>query len=194
MMALKLKQSSINCLAGHILIAMPQLRDPRFNHSLVLVCAHDEMGAMGIIVNKLLDDLKLDDLLRKLAITHYPAASHLPIYYGGPVEMGRGFILHSADFLRESSVLINSSIAITATLDMLSVIAEGRGPSKKLCALGYAGWGAGQLEQELQSNSWLQVPASDQLIFDIPIGERWLAALGQLGISPDLLSLDVGHA
>lgn len=196
MIAHNLKQSSLESLSGTLLIAMPQLKDARFFQSVVLICGHDKKGAMGLIINKILDEMTLTQLLTKVGVTHQSTAftSTFPVYNGGPVETGRGFILHSPEFTQATSVLITPSIAMTSTLDMLALIAEDKGPHKKICALGYTGWGVGQLEKEIQANCWLQIPADDAIIFNEPLENRWLLALQYLGISPKFLSLDVGHA
>jgi putative transcriptional regulator len=193
-MSLFQKHSMEGYLTGQLLVAMPQMKDPRFIHAVVYICGHDENGAMGLVINKLIDAVRLADLLSQLGIKTSPLSKNIPIHFGGPVEMGRGFVLHSNDYIHEGSIVISEEIALTATLDMLTIIAEGSGPKEKMCALGYAGWSSGQLEHELQQNAWLQVPADMDLIFHEPIAERWRKTINKIGIMPEDLLWDAGHA
>ncbi|WP_129158675.1 YqgE/AlgH family protein [Bosea sp. Tri-44] len=189
-------------LDGQCLIAMPGMSDPRFARSVVYLCAHSEDGAMGIIVNKPAADTRFPELLVQLDVIPPDQAIRLPtqaekvkVLRGGPVETKRGFVLHSADFFLESATLpIDDGICLTATLDILRAIAVGTGPESAVLALGYAGWGAGQLESEIQSNGWLHCPADPELLFDDALDTKYTRALGKLGIDPAFLSKDAGHA
>ncbi|OJX13899.1 MAG: hypothetical protein BGO77_01110 [Caedibacter sp. 37-49] len=186
--------SSTDVLTGKLLVAMPQLMDPRFTHAVILICGHDKQGAMGLVLNRLIDSLTLQELLEQLNIKTPLLKEEIPIHFGGPVEMGRGFILHSTDYLHKASVKISDDIALTATVDILNEIASGHGPQKKILALGYTGWSAGQLEAELQQNSWLTVDADLDLIFTKDLELLWKQVLKKIGIDPELLSLESGHA
>lgn len=189
-------------LDGQCLIAMPGMSDPRFARSVVYVCAHSEDGAMGIIVNKPAADTRFPELLVQLDVIPPDQAIRLPsqvekvkVLRGGPVETKRGFVLHSADFFLESATLpIDDGICLTATLDILRAIAVGTGPENAVLALGYAGWGAGQLEAEIQSNGWLHCAADHALLFDDALDTKYARALSKLGIDPAFLSKDAGHA
>lgn len=188
-------KSPVMDLTGRILIAMPGMEDPRFGRSVVLVCAHSAEGAMGLVLNKLADDLKLSDLLDQLDITPGPGARQMAIHFGGPVETGRGFVLHEAGYNSSISTLeVNSQFSMTATLDILEDMATGKGPRHALVALGYAGWGAGQLESEIAQNGWLICSASPELVFATPNASKWSAALATLGIDPLALSSEAGTA
>ncbi|AIL12330.1 hypothetical protein IM40_00435 [Candidatus Paracaedimonas acanthamoebae] len=186
--------SSTDVLTGKLLVAMPQLMDPRFTHAVILICGHDKQGAMGLVLNRLIDSLTLQELLDQLNIKTPLIKEEMPIHFGGPVEMGRGFILHSTDYLHKASVKINEDIALTATVDILNEIASGHGPQKKILALGYTGWSAGQLETELQQNCWLMVEADLDLIFTKELDLLWKQVLNKIGVDPELLSLESGHA
>lgn len=189
-------------LDGQCLIAMPGMADTRFSRSVVYVCAHSEDGAMGIIVNKPAADTRFPDLLVQLDVIpseeliRLPSqAERLQVLRGGPVETKRGFVLHSADFFLESATLpIDDGICLTATLDILRAIAIGSGPENAVLALGYAGWGAGQLESEIQANGWLHCAADPALLFDDGIDTKYNRALGKIGIDPVFLSSQAGHA
>jgi putative transcriptional regulator len=189
-------------LDGQCLIAMPGMADTRFSRSVVYVCAHSEDGAMGIIVNKPAADTRFPDLLVQLdlipseELIRLPSqAEKLQVLRGGPVETKRGFVLHTADFFLESATLpIDDGICLTATLDILRAIAIGSGPESAVLALGYAGWGAGQLESEIQANGWLHCAADQALLFDDGIETKYTRALGKIGIDPAFLSSEAGHA
>ena len=189
-------------LDGQLLIAMPGMSDERFARTLIYLCAHSADGAMGLVINKPASDLRIDDLLRQLSIIEPDqsirlpqSAKAMPILRGGPVETGRGFVLHSADFFIENSTLaIGSDVSLTTTLDILRAIAEGQGPKTAMLALGYAGWGAGQLESEIQSNGWLHCGADADLLFATEPARRYDLALRRLGINPIHLSQETGHA
>jgi putative transcriptional regulator len=182
-------------LTGKLLIAMPGMGDPRFDRSVIFLCAHSGDGAMGLIVNKPAPDLVFADLLDQLGIASGPGDIRLPVHVGGPVEHGRGFVLHSADYGRAGATLgIDGRFGMTATLEILEDIAKGRGPRDALLALGYAGWGPGQLENEIQLNGWLTAEARESLVFATPNAEKWAAALGEIGVDARLLSSSAGRA
>jgi putative transcriptional regulator len=181
-------------LTGQLLIAMPNMSDPRFERSVIYVCAHNEEGAMGLVVNKLIGSLTFPDLLQQLGIETGDLEDEIRVHFGGPVETGRGFVLHSADYLHEGSLQVNEEVALTATVDILREIAKGRGPRRCLLALGYAGWGPGQLDSEIQANGWLNVDADEALLFDDDLEEKWQRAISKLGFDVTKLSGDAGHA
>ena len=174
---------------------MPGMGDPRFEHAVVLMCAHTAEGAMGLIVNKRLPDLTLDDLLDQLDIAKGAGSSGEGIHFGGPVESARGFVLHSGDGAPSSGTLeIDRGFALTATRDILAEIAQGTGPTRALTALGYAGWGPGQLEDELVQNAWLTADGDAAIVFSADDGRKWQRALETLGIDPLMLSAEGGRA
>jgi putative transcriptional regulator len=189
-------------LDGQLLIAMPVMSDPRFARSVIYICAHSEDGAMGLIINQRASHISFPDLLERLGIE--PAnggdgiteeVGRLSIHVGGPVETGRGFVLHSSDYFAEDSTLpIEDDVCLTATIDILKAIAAGNGPNRAILALGYAGWSPGQLESEIQANGWLNCPADADLIFDSNLEAKYVRALGKLGIDPSHLVSDAGHA
>lgn len=177
-----------------LLIAMPNMEDGFFSRSVIYVCAHSAAGAMGIVINQQLPDVGFGELLSQLKVPQSPLLAEPIVHFGGPVETGRGFVLHSTDFMREDTVRINDTLCITGTVDILQAIASGKGPRRSIFALGYAGWSAGQLEAEMQANAWLTVPADDELIFSTALDNKWERALGRLGINPLTLSAQAGHA
>jgi putative transcriptional regulator len=182
-------------LDGKLLIAMPGMGDPRFDRAVIFLCAHSDEGAMGLIVNKPAADLKLRDLLKQLGIEPSDASPESRVHFGGPVEHGRGFVLHSADYGVEGSTLkVSASFAMTATVEVLQDMARGQGPRHALLALGYSGWGPGQLEGEIQANGWLTAEAEAGVVFDAPDGAKWEAALKSLHIDPLLLAAGGGRA
>jgi putative transcriptional regulator len=183
-------------LTGKLLIAMPGMGDTRFAHSVVYICSHTDDGAMGLIINKPNGDVLFSDLLKQLDITaDPPERGQMPVHFGGPVEGVRGFVLHSAEYTSERhSLKISEFISMTATLDILEDIAVDQGPEKALMMLGYAGWGPGQLEQEISMNGWLTVDANTDLVFGADDGAKWSAALKLLGVNPLTLSASAGHA
>jgi putative transcriptional regulator len=188
-------QSDGDFLDGQILIAMPGMEDPRFTKTLVYLCAHSSDGAMGLIVNKRADGLKLKDLFGKLGIPIGSVMGKIPVHYGGPVETGRGFVLHSSDFHSEDATLqVDKQTSMTATLDILHAMAMNRGPNKSIVALGYAGWAPGQLEAELRHNGWLACPADESLLFGDDEDAKWDQALAKLGVHPAMLSSTGGRA
>jgi putative transcriptional regulator len=189
-------------LDGQMLIAMPSMRDERFARSLIYVCAHSSEGAMGIVVNQPAPNIRFSELLVQLEVIPAaeliqlpPRANVIKVLKGGPVETGRGFVLHSADFSIENSTLpIDDGICLTATLDILKAIARGKGPQSAVLALGYAGWAPGQLESEIQENGWLHCAADPELIFGPDIDGKYSKALRKIGIDPGKLSSEAGHA
>ncbi len=181
-------------LTGQLLVAMPQMEDPRFARSVVYLCAHTAEGAMGLVVNKLMDNISFPDLLDQLNLSGAEAPDGIRVHFGGPVETGRGFVLHSADFVQDATLVIDDAVGLTATIDILKAIAAGQGPRHSLLALGYAGWGPGQLDDEIQRNGWLCVPADDGLIFGGGLDDRWERAIGKLGIDASMLSGFAGRA
>jgi putative transcriptional regulator len=181
-------------LTGQLLIAMPSMPDPRFQRAVVYVCLHNAEGAMGLVINRLFGSISFNDLLEQLDIQPSHLASDMRVHYGGPVESGRGLVLHSSDFMREGSMMVDDEVALTATIDILRAIAEGRGPRHALLALGYAGWGPGQLDAELQANGWLTADSDESLMFDRDLDTKWERAIAKLGVSVSMLSGEAGHA
>jgi putative transcriptional regulator len=181
-------------LTGQLLIAMPTMEDPRFAQSVIYLCAHTPEGAMGLVLNRPLQRPKFDDLLRQLEVAPVPPARRIQLCAGGPMDNARGFVLHTADWTGEGSLKVNEALALTASLDVLKAIAEGNGPREGLLALGYAGWGPGQLDAEIQQNAWLSVPADETIVFDGGHETKWRRALAKLNIDPLLLSGAAGHA
>jgi putative transcriptional regulator len=188
-------------LDGQLLIAMPIMSDPRFARSVIYICAHSEDGAMGLVINQRASHISFPDLLTKLNIVPTSAEGisdcvrKMSIYVGGPVETGRGFVLHSSDyFVNDSTLPIEDGVCLTATIDILKAIASGNGPNRAILALGYAGWSPGQLESEIQANGWLNCPADPDLIFAPDIESKYNRALAKIGIDPSHLVSDAGHA
>lgn len=182
-------------LSGKLLIAMPSMEDPRFEHSVVFLCAHSGEGAMGLIVNKPVPEVSLDDLLEQLEIGKGAGSAGVRLFFGGPVEGQRGFVLHTRDYEPgEGTLEVDAQFSMTATRDILVDMARGTGPMLALTALGYAGWGPGQLESELKQNAWLTVDADEAIVFDPDAGGKWTKALAKLGIDPSLLSAAGGRA
>jgi len=181
-------------MTGELLAAMPQMRDARFNRAVIYICAHTADGAMGLVINRLAGSLSFPDLLSQLGIKETAGSGHIRIRSGGPVESSRGFVLHSTDYLDDSTLRVGDHVGLTATVDILREIASGGGPAHKLLALGYAGWGPGQLEAELQANAWLSIPADTDLIFDDRINDKWERSIGKIGVDYKSLASDFGHA
>jgi len=187
---------------GQLLIAMPVMSDPRFARSVIYVCAHSEDGAMGLVINQRAAHISFPDLLQRLGIVPSGPEEGLAddvrsmsIHVGGPVETGRGFVLHSSDYFANDSTLpIEEGVCLTATIDILKAIASGHGPNRAILALGYAGWSPGQLESEIQANGWLNCPADPDLIFDPDLDAKYVRALAKIGIDPSHLVNDSGHA
>ena len=189
-------------LDGQLLIAMPVMGDPRFERSVIYLCAHSSEGAMGIIVNRPAGSIDFPELLVQLDIIKKADQIKLPenaetmkVLKGGPVDTGRGFVLHSSDFfIADATLRIDDGICLTATVDILKAIARGAGPKHAILALGYAGWAPGQLESEIQANGWLNCPADPEIIFDPQVDRKYTRALGKIGIDPIRLVNDAGHA
>ena len=181
-------------LTGQLLVAMPGLSDPRFSRTVIYMCAHNVDGAMGLVLNRTIESLTFPDLLSQLGIEGVGAGQPIRIHFGGPVESGRGFVLHSADYVQDATMVVDDAVALTATIDILKAIAQGAGPRRKILALGYAGWGAGQLDAEIKANGWLSVPADEDLVFGGDLDGKWMRAMGKIGIDPRMLAEDAGHA
>lgn len=182
-------------LAGQFLVAMPQMLDPRFARSVIYLCAHSEdSGAMGLVINKLLGSLTMGELFKQLDVQSGANVSSSPVHFGGPVEAGRGFVLHTSDYSEEPTLVVDGNIAVTATIEILRAIGKGEGPRRSLFALGYAGWAPGQLDAEIQANGWLSVPADNDIIFDSDQDGKWRRALAKLGVDLTMLSTDAGRA
>lgn len=185
-------------LAGKLLIAMPQMGDPRFAKAVIYVCAHDKNGAMGLVINYKLPHIEFSNVLDQLKLESDIEIDFnhmdLPIMSGGPVEGSRGFLLHSSDFAQKDTIKVNDEIAVTGTVDALVEVATGQGPKDLLFILGYAGWSAGQLDSEIQQNAWLVVEPDAALIFHDNIEEKWGLAIAKLGIDPHMLSAEGGRA
>ena len=181
-------------LTGQLLIAMPAMQDPRFTQSVILVCAHTDEGAMGIVLNRPLAKPSFDALLQQLDVEPTPPARQIRLCEGGPVDHGRGFVLHTSDWKGDGSLEVAEDLALTASLDILQDIAKGEGPRAGLLALGYASWGPGQLDQEMQDNVWLSAPAAHDVLFDAEYTTKWRRAMAILRIDPALLSHVAGHA
>jgi putative transcriptional regulator len=180
-------------LTGQLLLAMPGIGDPRFEKAVIAMCSHDEGGALGIGLGRIIPRIHFHDLLRQLDIEP-GVAPNVPIHLGGPVEPQRGFLIHSLDWGGQESLQVSDRWALSATLDILRAIAEGKGPSRWVAALGYAGWGPGQLENELSGHGWFATPANDELLYDCDVASRWEAAFREAGIDPRLLASSFGTA
>jgi len=181
-------------LTHHFLLSMPTLQDPNFQRTLTFICEHSEHGAMGLVVNRPMT-LTVGEVLQHLGIEPVaPQIARAPVHYGGPVESERGFILHDRGREWEGTMPLSDDVALTTSRDILEAMAEGEGPQHALVTLGYSGWGAGQLEDEIAQNAWLTCPASTEILFDLPAEERLAAAAAKLGIDLDLMSSDAGHA
>jgi putative transcriptional regulator len=194
MVASQSQGNAESSLSGQLLVAMPQMADPRFARSVVYLCAHSADGAMGLVVNRLIDSLSLNSLLEQIGVEQAAGAGDMPIHFGGPVESSRGFVLHTTDYMQDSTLVIEDQIALTATIDVLKAIARGEGPRRKVLALGYAGWAPGQLDAEIQANGWLLVPADLDLVFGVDNESKWQRAIAKIGIDLSLLSSEAGHA
>jgi putative transcriptional regulator len=181
-------------LNNHFLIAMPALSDPNFHHTATLICEHNEEGALGIIINRPLG-INLGDILEHMDISaSSEAIATLPVFMGGPVQGDRGFVLHEPLGNWDATLKVTENTGVTSSRDILEAIAHGTGPDKSFITLGYAGWGPGQLEEEIAANAWLSGPASNEIVFDIPYEQRWEAAAALLGVDLKLLSGETGHA
>jgi putative transcriptional regulator len=180
-------------VAGQLLIAMPGLADPRFAQTVLYICAHNHDGAMGLVLNRPLTEPRFADLIEQLDI-EAATPQDIRICAGGPVEQTRGFVLHSPDWQCEDTLRIDAGSALSTSIDVLRALAIGAGPARSILALGYAGWGGGQLDAELQRDSWLVAPATSAILFDARFDTKWRRALGQIGIDPAALSTESGHA
>lgn len=195
---LKDTSSKEGYLAGKLLLAMPSMRDPRFEHAVIYLCSHDENGAMGLVINNALPGMQFKHLLNELDIASDievdPNVLKTPLMNGGPVDTGRGFLLHSRDFQVKESISMDDEIYISGTIDSLKAMAKGSGPEERLIMFGYAGWSAGQLDEEIQNNSWLVSDADPALIFGAADEDKWQKAVSGLGFDPAMLSGNAGRA
>ena len=180
-------------LVNHFLIAMPSMGDPNFSRTVTYLCQHSNEGAMGIVINRP-SNIHLGEMMKQMDIQiKNSTISELPIFYGGPVQPERGFVLHEMQGQWNSTLQVAEGIALTTSRDILEAIALGEGPNKLIVALGYAGWGEGQIEREIRENAWLNSPAQNSILFDTPVHQRWKLAAEQMGINIDLLSTQAGH-
>lgn len=179
---------------GQVLLAMPAMSDPRFERSVIYVCAHNAEGAMGIVINKTLDSIDFHELLDELDIPTDEKSQDIAVHFGGPVENQRGFVLHSSDYQHSETLFVDEKVGLTATVKVLRDLASGDGPAQSILALGYAGWGPGQLESEFQENAWLSVPASDALLFEIANDDKWERAFNSISVDLSVLSGSSGRA
>ena len=184
-----------NFLEGKLLIALPGMSDPRFEKAVIFMCAHSAEGAMGLIINKPIEGLGFHDLVQNLDIRVTNNVPDSPVLFGGPVDTGRGFVLHSGEYAAPNATMpVTKEISLTATLDILKAMAEGQGPEQSVFALGYAGWGPGQIENEIRLNGWLHCDADSGIVFEMDMASKWSAALRKLGIDLSLLSTNTGRA
>ena len=189
-----MKKDESNFLTGQLLIAMPDMSDPRFTQSVIFICEHNEEGAMGLVINKKLGEVTLKELLTQVGKPPVDVEGAINIHFGGPVETEKGFMLHSTDTTFDNSLLFNNNIALTATTDILRHMAHGEGPAHSVFVLGYAGWEPDQLEDELKSNAWLTTDADADLLFRTNNDDKWKKALAKLGITPEALASIAGNA
>lgn len=180
-------------LRDHFLIAMPGLNDSSFAHTVTYICEHSDKGAMGLVINSA-TPMQLSEVFAQMGLDDSASIGDQIIMSGGPVQQERGFVLHPTGSQWQSTLEVSADISLTASRDIISALAEGRGPQKYLVALGYAGWGEGQLEAEIAANSWLTVPADKEIIFDTPFEQRWAAAARSLGVDVNLIAGTAGHA
>src|SRR5205823_8036574 len=182
-------------LEGKLLIALPGMTDERFAQTVIYICAHSSKGAMGIVINKPIPGLSFAELMKQLQIETAGPTGNFPILYGGPVETGRGFVLHSGDYeSSEATLPVSEDVSLTATLDILRAMAVGRGPEHAIFALGYAGWSPGQIEDEIRRNGWIHCDSDSELLFDTGLDAKWAIALRKLGVDASGLSAHAGHA
>ena len=179
---------------GQMLLAMPAMTDPRFERAVIYMCAHKDEGAMGLVVNKTLDSIDFRELLGQLDIPAGDSVRDMTVHFGGPVENQRGFVLHSGEYRHDETLMITDQVGLTATLDILRALARGDGPEKSILALGYAGWGPGQLESEFHDNAWLSVPYDDALMFEVDAADKWERAFNSIGVDLSVLSGSAGRA
>jgi putative transcriptional regulator len=186
-------------LTGRLLIATPEMGDPRFRSAVIYICSHDSSGAMGIIINKQVikggDAISLSDMLDNIGIEGQVQVADTPVLEGGPVDIDRGFVLHSSDYFKiNSSLKLSDTLSLTSTKDVLEVLVKEDAPKKAMLAVGYSGWGAGQIESELKDNAWIVADADEGIIFDTDLEGKWVKALATLGIKPEMLSHSGGSA
>jgi putative transcriptional regulator len=189
-----MSKTTFDPFTGKLLVALPSIGDDQFRHSVVLICGHDDKGALGLIINRPLPTLTFRDLLENLKIDSKADYDQVRVHCGGFVEMGRGFVIHSADYQTTNTIAITPELSLTATADIIQAIVDGTGPQDVFVALGYAGWGVHQLEQEIISNDWLVLDATKDLIFHTDLDQRWSKALRLQGIHADQISLEGGNA
>ncbi len=181
-------------LTGQLIVAMPTMTDPRFARTVIYMCVHNADGAMGLVINKPFESLSFSQLLEQLDLEMVSRSDDIRVHFGGPVESGRGFVLHSAEYEQSGTIMVDNGVGLTATVDILRDIADGAGPRQSLLALGYAGWGAGQLDGEIQQNAWLHVAADEALVFGDDLETKWERSINKIGVDPSLLSGEAGHA
>lgn len=186
--------SEQNCLKGHFLIAMPGLVDPNFHQTVTMICEHTHEGAMGIIIDRKLPKINSGRIFEELDIVYLQDQEDIPVYFGGPVHVGEIFILHGPPFQWQGCLKVTPHFGLSNTSDILKAIAMGRGPENYLITLGCSGWGGGQLENEIRENAWLTSLGASQIVFDTPVEQRWTSAIEKLGVNPNLLSGEAGHA
>ena len=177
-----------------LLVAMPGMSDPRFARSVIYLCAHSAEGAMGLVVNQIAGEISFPAVIGQLGIEASQSCLGRAVHVGGPVQPSRGFVLHSSDYAQDGTMVIDERFSLTATVDVLRAMAAGQGPERAVLALGYAGWDAGQLDAEIQSNGWLVAPADPEIVFDGDNDSKWLRAMRAIGVDPSLLSTTAGHA
>lgn len=170
------------------------MRDPRFERTVIYICAYSHSGALGLVVNRLAEDITFSDLMDQLGMGAHAPQESITIHFGGPVEQSRGFVLHSADYVQENTLVVNHDIGLTTSSDILKAIANGSGPRQKLLALGYTGWGPGQLESEIQANGWIHGPVDEDLLFSNDVNKKWQRSFDAIGLDPASLSGNFGHA
>lgn len=181
-------------LEGKLLLAMPGMTDPRFERSVIYICSHSHEGAMGLVINHPIPNLTFENLLQQLDIEDDGLAPQIPVHAGGPMDTGRGFVLHSPDFVEDTSVKLCSDVALTATVDILKALAGQGGPKQRMVILGYAGWGPGQLEDEISQNAWLSTDPTGDVLFETRDDQKWPRAMASLGVDIAMLSSEAGHA
>lgn len=188
------KEDRAGYLEGKLLLAMPGMTDPRFERSVIYICSHSDEGAMGLVINHPIPNLTFGNLLEQLDIEDDGLAPQIPVHAGGPVDTGRGFVLHSPDFVEDTSVKLGGDVALTATVDILKALAGQGGPKQRIVILGYAGWGPGQLDDEIGQNAWLSTDPTGDVLFDTPDDQKWPRAMASLGVDIAMLSSEAGHA
>jgi putative transcriptional regulator len=179
---------------GQMLLAMPAMTDPRFERTVIYMCAHNDEGAMGLVINKTLDSIDFRELLGQLDIPAADSARDVTVHFGGPVENQRGFVLHSGEYRHAETLMVTDQVGLTATLDILRALAQGEGPERSIIALGYAGWGAGQLDAEIRDSAWLSVPYDESLMFEVSDDDKWERAFNSIGVDLSVLSGTSGRA